>query len=522
MRGERLDPDVFDLPVEKMREGYYTDAYFNHTRATLLADGRHPRVVMQVFQRHTAMLGGMDEAIAVLKLCSDDWDGLEVFALYDGDTIEPWETVMTIEGDYTLFGHLETVYLGVLARRTLIATNTERVLRAANGKPIIFMAARHDHHRVQTGDGYAAYVAGAIRGSEIGVTSDAQASWWGGRGVGTVPHALIAAYGGDTVLAAQKFAEWAPDDLRITVLVDFENDSVTTALAVADALGPKLWGVRLDTSGQLVDRSLWEEMGDFDPRGVNERLVRKVRAALDGAGHEQVRIVASGGFSVAKIEEFERRGVPVDAYGVGSSLIRGENDFTADLIVTDGRPSAKVGRRAAPERAARACPLARAAGADGDAAARPAGARACRGGGVREVVQAGGRCPAPRPRGPPRDRAGGARSEPAQAWARPGSSRASSPRCRSSPRSSTPISQRGLRSSSPTIRTSSCSPGRGARRCRRRRRSTCCSSMRTTRRTTSRRSWAFSRRAGRPCSTTSGTIPRCRMHDAMRGCTTRC
>ena len=210
------------------------------------------------------------------------------------------------------------------------------------------MAARHDHHRVQTGDGYAAYVAGAIRGTEIGVTSDAQASWWGGRGVGTVPHALIAAYGGDTVLAAQKFAEWAPDDLRITVLVDFENDSVTTALAVADALGPKLWGVRLDTSGQLVDRSLWEEMGDFDPRGVNERLVRKVRAALDGAGHEQVRIVASGGFSVAKIEEFERRGVPVDAYGVGSSLIRGENDFTADLIVTDGRPSAKVGRRLRP------------------------------------------------------------------------------------------------------------------------------------------------------------------------------
>ena len=133
---------------------------------------------------------------------------------------------MTIEGDYTLFAHLETVYLGVLARRTLISTNTERVLRAANGKPIIFMPARHDHHRVQTGDGYAAYVAGAMSGAEIGVTSDAQASWWGGRGVGTVPHSLIAAYDGDTVLAATKFAEWAPADLHITVLVDFENDSV--------------------------------------------------------------------------------------------------------------------------------------------------------------------------------------------------------------------------------------------------------------------------------------------------------
>jgi nicotinate phosphoribosyltransferase len=150
------------------------------------------------------------------------------------------------------------------------------------------------------------------------------------------------------VLAAEKFAAWAPSDLHITVLVDFENDSVATALAVADALGPKLWGVRLDTSGQLVDRSLWEEMGDFDPRGVNERLVRKVRAALDGAGHTKVRIVASGGFSVEKIEEFERRGVPVDAYGVGSSLIRGENDFTADIVVTDGVPSSKIGRRLRP------------------------------------------------------------------------------------------------------------------------------------------------------------------------------
>ncbi len=347
-RTERLDPEVFELPVEKMREGYYTDAYFNHTRATLVADGRHPRVVMQVFQRKTAMLGGIDEAIAILKLCSDDWDALTVHALHDGDRVEPWETVLTVEGDYTLFAHLETVYLGVLTRRTLITTNVARVVEAAQAKPIIFMPARHDHHRVQTGDGYAAFVAGAMIGASIGVTSDAQASWWGGRGVGTVPHALIASYGGNTVLAATKFAEWANDDMNIVVLVDFENDSVRTALEVARALGPRLWGVRLDTSAQLVDRSLWNELGDFDPRGVNERLVRKVRDALDEDGFEQVKIVASGGFTVEKIQAFEERGVPVDAYGIGSSLIRGQNDFTADVVMTDGRPSAKVGRRFRP------------------------------------------------------------------------------------------------------------------------------------------------------------------------------
>ena len=344
----RLPPEIFDLPVEKMRQGYYTDAYFNHTRDVLLADGRHPRVVMQVFQRKHAVLGGMDEAIAILKLCSHDWGELTAHALYDGDRIEPWETVMMIEGDYTLFAHLETVYLGVLARRTLITTNVTRLLEAANGKPIIFMPARHDHHRVQTGDGYAAHVAGAIVGAPVGVTSDAQASWWGGRGIGTVPHSLIASYGGNTVLASTKFAELAPSDMNVVVLVDFENDSVRTSLEVARALGPRLWGVRLDTASQLVDRSLWSEMGDFDPRGVNERLVHKVRDALDHDGFERVRIVASGGFTAERIAEFERLGVPVDSYGVGSSLIRGANDFTADVVLTDGRPSGKVGRRYRP------------------------------------------------------------------------------------------------------------------------------------------------------------------------------
>jgi nicotinate phosphoribosyltransferase len=345
---KRLDPAIFDLPVEKMRAGWYTDAYFNHTRAALLEAGRHPNVVMQVFQKNHAYLGGMDEAIAVLKLCVDDFEALTVHALFDGDRITPYETVLTIEGDYTTFAHLETVYLGVLSRRSLITTNTVNVLRAANGKPVIFMPARHDHHRVQTGDGYAAYVAGQIVGAEIGVTTDEQASWWGGRGLGTVPHAMIAAYGGDTVAAAQRFADWAPPDMNVTVLVDFENDSIRTALDVARALGPKLWGVRIDTSESLVDRALWEEMGDFKPTGVNSRLVWKLRDALDDAGFGGVRIVVSGGFTLEKIRDFESNGVPVDAYGIGSSLIRGSNDFTSDIVLTDGVPSAKVGRRYRP------------------------------------------------------------------------------------------------------------------------------------------------------------------------------
>jgi nicotinate phosphoribosyltransferase len=336
---ERLAPEVFRLPVDRIRAGYYSDAYFNLTRQLLKEEDKHTRVLMQVFQKHHSLCGGIDEAIAVLKLCSDDWDALEVHALYEGDEIEPHETVMTIEGDYSTFAHLETVYLGCMARRSLIMRNVRAVVDAANGKQILFFPARHDHWLVQTGDGWAAHVAGAI-----GVSTDAQASWWGGRGIGTVPHSLIAVYGGSTVAAAKAWAKHFAREMNVTVLVDFENDSVRTALAVAEALGDDLWGVRLDTSENLVDRSLQDAMGDFRPTGVNHVLVEKVRKALDEHGHERVKIVVSGGFTPERIREFEQRGSPVDAYGVGSSLLRGENDFTADIVMVDGKPCSKVGR----------------------------------------------------------------------------------------------------------------------------------------------------------------------------------
>ena len=133
--------------------------------------------------------------------------------------------------------------------------------------------------------------------------------------------------------------------MNITVLVDFDNDSVRHgARRSPTRSGPKLWGVRLDTSEHLVDRSLFDEMGGFRPTGVNPRLVEKVRAALDGARLPGcVRIVACGGFTAERIREFEAAGVPVDAYGVGSSLIRGENDFTADVVIVDG-PAVREGR----------------------------------------------------------------------------------------------------------------------------------------------------------------------------------
>lgn len=342
-RRPRLDPAIFNLPVEKMRAGYYSDKYFTRAREILLADGNRPRVTMQVFGKSAAFLGGIDEAIAILKLCAVEWSELEVHALYDGDPIAPWETVLLIEGPYDAIAHLETLYLGVLSRRTRVGTNTRRVVEAARPKEVMFFPARHDHWLVQTGDGYAAHIAGAI-----GVSTDAQASWWGSEGVGTVPHALIAAYGGDSVLATRKFADHIDPSVRLVTLVDFENDCVRTALEVADALGDRLYGVRIDTSEMLVDRSVIPQMGRFRPSGVCPQLVRNVRQALDTHGFQKVRIIVSGGFTAEKIQDFERQQVPVDAYGVGSSLFQGRFDFTADVVRRDGKPCAKVGREYQP------------------------------------------------------------------------------------------------------------------------------------------------------------------------------
>ncbi len=355
--GKRLSPETFDLPVVKMREGYYSDKYFNRAKEILEKDNYHPQVIMQIFQKNNAVLCGVDEAIAILKQCTgyynkegewiNGWDKLEVKALYDADAIAPFETIMTIKGDYSLFAHLETTYLGVLARRTRVATNTKLVVEAANGKPVLFFPARFDHHQVQTGDGYAAYITGAL-----GVSTDAQASWWGSKGLGTIPHALIAAYGGDTVLATRKFAEFMPEEISVIALVDFDNDCVGTSLACARALGKKLWGVRLDTSSTMVDKSLWNEMSIYPPTGVNPKLVTRVREALDRKGFDWVKIVVSGGFKPEKIKLFEELNIPADVYAVGSALLKGNYDFTADVVQIRRGDTwtncAKVGRKYKP------------------------------------------------------------------------------------------------------------------------------------------------------------------------------
>ncbi len=336
----RLDPNAFDIPEEPIRSGHYTDKYFVRTRDILISDDHHPIVLMQVFQKSSAIVCGTDEAIAFIRRCADNPDDIKIMSLFDGDEAAPFETVMIIEGHYASFAHLETLYLGVLARQSKVSTNTRRAVDAAGGKPILFFSARFDRFLTQPGDGYAAHIGGAR-----GVSTDAQGTMINQEGIGTVPHGLIAAYNGDTVKATQKFADFVPDTVRVISLVDFDNDCVRTSLEVATALGKRLWGVRLDTASTMVDRSIVPLMGDYAPTGVNEVLVRNVRKALDTEGFQHVKIVVSGGFTAEKIARFEASNVPVDAYGVGSSLLAGAFDYTADIVMVNGRPCAKAGRR---------------------------------------------------------------------------------------------------------------------------------------------------------------------------------
>ena len=309
---KRLDPAIFDLPVEKMRAGYYTDAYFNHTRATLLAR-RPPPARRDAGLPEEARVprrdGRGDRDPQAVRRRLGRADG---HALYDGDAIEPYEPVLTIEGDYTTFAHLETVYLGTLARRTLITTNVVRVLEAANGKPIIFMPARHDHHRVQTGDGYAAYVAGQVVGAPIGVTTDEQASWWGG----TRPRHRAARADRGLRRRHRRCGEalrrlGARGHERAPCSSTSRTTRCGPRSTSRDALGPRLWGVRLDTSESLVDRSLWEEMGDFRPdrRQPAARPQRARRARRRGL-RRGARSSSRAASPSRRSSEFEENGVP--------------------------------------------------------------------------------------------------------------------------------------------------------------------------------------------------------------------
>ncbi len=414
--GKRLTNETFKLDIERMRRGWYSDKYFENINRMLTAlsaegatySGTHHNlpqnvspeqiavgdieVEMQWFTRRVGktIIVGVDKSLEMLRYCTgyfegnnfvDTFDQLQVWAVQDGATVEsdgnPMEVrpVIKVHGRYRDFALLETPTLGILTRASRVATNVYETLDAARGKPVLFFPARFDLHEVQAADGYAYNIAvqrfNVDFSRTVGpfISTDAQGDWWGGAGGGTIAHAAIASFLGDTAEAMMAFSRVLPAPIPRIALVDFNNDSVRDSLYVLDAMFAKyrecvdagdeteaakykLYGVRLDTSGSLRDISVQPLGEPALDLGVTPRLVFNVRQALDHASERwrlpgswkeaareycrSVKIVVSGGFNPDKIRKFEKLGVPVDIYAVGSYLFNNNGmtvtDFTADVV----------------------------------------------------------------------------------------------------------------------------------------------------------------------------------------------
>lgn len=350
LQGEikRLTNKTFKFD-ERIKEGWFSAVYFLKTRAIIEEKSPQNIVTMQFFQRENAVLCGTDEVIALIHTFAEQPETLEIKSLKDGDKVKPFESVLTITGAYQYFGYLEGIIDGILSRRTSVATNVYNVVKAARSsgkqKPVIFMGDRDDHFTQQAGDGYAAFIGGSTAQA-----THAMNEWWGKQGIGTMPHALIQMFRGDIVEATRAYHDMFPED-DLMALVDYNNDVITDALKVANEFGNELIAVRVDTSRTLVDKYFLRNqhlMGTFDPRGVNPELIFALRKALDEEGFSFVKIVVSGGFTEERIEYFEGQEVPVDMYGIGSSLLKMNISFTGDNVLLNGTHSAKEGRKFRP------------------------------------------------------------------------------------------------------------------------------------------------------------------------------
>ena len=328
----------------RLKDGFFSANYFLKTRKIVLENIPNQIVTMQFFQREDdVMVCGLDECISLIHEFAYEPSSLLIEALNDGDIVNNGEPVLKITGKYENFGFLESMIDGILARRSSVCTNTYRVMKVLNGKGIINMADRQDEYNTQIGDGYAAYVAGLKADS-----TDAMGLWWGGKGLGTMPHALIQICDGDICKAADYYLKSFPEE-KVTALIDYHNNVVRDGLIIARHLKDKLKAVRVDTSKALIDHYFDDkDTSSFDPHGVCKELIFALRKAFDDEGFNDVKIIVSSGFDVKKIKDFEDHKVPVDIYGVGTSLVDISIGFTGDLVSLNGKPQAKEGRKNIP------------------------------------------------------------------------------------------------------------------------------------------------------------------------------
>jgi len=304
--------------------GRASDVYLERAAITLAGEGLDPVVQMEFFPDRDGVISGIDEAAEVLRCVLKPGD--EVWGLKDGDRMSGREIVLRVRANYSHFGRYETALLGMLASGSGWATAAREVVDAAGGTRVISFGARHVHPLIGPTMERAAVIGGCVGAATPG------GAQLGGLAApsGTMPHAMILIFG-DTVRAARAFDQHMAEDVLRIVLVDTFKDEAEESLRVAEALGDRLRGVRLDTPRE---------------RGrVTVDLVKEVRARLDQAGFPKVGIFVSGGLDVARIAEFVAAGAPVDSFGVGMTISAAPPiGFTGDIKEVDGQPRSKRGR----------------------------------------------------------------------------------------------------------------------------------------------------------------------------------
>lgn len=312
------------LPKRAFFDSERSDLYFLNTREVLAREEIDPVVTMEVFPNGDGILCGVTEILENLEAV---WhDNASVWALGEGQPMSRKEVVVRIQARYSSFGIYETAYLGTLAQKSGWATAARACVAAASGIPVISFGARHVHPAVSNQMEYSAIVGGCS-----GCATPAGAKLAGQEPVGTMPHALMLIMG-DTLTAAQAFDRHMPGSIRRIVLADTFMDEADESVRLAEAMGGRLLGVRLDTPSELG--------------GVTPDLVSRVRSRLDRAGHREVKIYVSGGMTPERIREFVRAESAVDGFGVGSAISGASPiDFTADIKTIDARSVAKRGRR---------------------------------------------------------------------------------------------------------------------------------------------------------------------------------
>ena len=308
---------------DDIRQGRVTDVYFARTLEVLEARGIDKVVRAEFFAKKLpadygwGVLAGIEEAARLME-----GRAVDIRCMREGEVFTAWEPVMEVSGSYREFCLFETPLLGLICQSTGVATKSARIRLSAGDRMVVSFGARRMHPAIAPMIERAAFIGGAD-----GVSVVASAELLEVDPMGTMPHALILVLG-DTVEAIKAFDAVIGPEVRRVALIDTFNDEKFEALRVAEAMGERLFAVRLDTPAS--------RRGDF------LRIFEEVRWELDLRGYKHVKLFASGGLDE---EEVKRLSPLVDAFGVGTSISNAPVvDFSMDITEIDGKPFAKRGK----------------------------------------------------------------------------------------------------------------------------------------------------------------------------------